>query len=495
MSTPTYYFQLATTGYTINNVLNATDYVYILTNKIGTANIYLFQYDKSTKAFTSQSPIQIAIGEWIFTFCINSAEDKMWYGNFYGNTVTLLNLGTLAETSWGFDGYISSTALEHVVTDSTNLYITSSPANALLIQLCSTTENNTPTTVALMPSAQNYYEPFYDSINTCVWIGSSLYSPTSSSEITIFKYVPGGTTASIVKTITTSATISAVSSDGTHLWVGTSILTYQLLISDYSVVNTYTAESGSWRGIYTDGTGGTSDTSSGYTWVTNSTSSNGVLEIKQSTSTIDNEISVTASTITGDTDYIYFGNGQSVFYVYAKNEPICYNENTKILSLVNDEEVYVPIQDLRKGDLIKTYLHGYKKVNVIGKGSFINNVNIPVSCMYKLEKSEQNNLIEDLIVTGKHSILVDNIPTNTLNTHFDGNLDKVQKIDDKYLIQSSICKLFKKIEDSEKYTYYHLVLENDDDSETTRHGIWANGILAETTYLKDFKNSNLTLVE
>ena len=45
----------------------------------------------------------------------------------------------------------------------------------------------------------------------------------------------------------------------------------------------------------------------------------------------------------------------------------CFNHDTKILCLNKfSKEEYVPIQDLRKGDLVKTYLHGYKRIEMIG---------------------------------------------------------------------------------------------------------------------------------
>ena len=43
----------------------------------------------------------------------------------------------------------------------------------------------------------------------------------------------------------------------------------------------------------------------------------------------------------------------------------CFNEGTKILCFKNNKEEYVPIQDLRKGDIVNTYLHGYKKIDLI----------------------------------------------------------------------------------------------------------------------------------
>ena len=106
--------------------------------------------------------------------------------------------------------------------------------------------------------------------------------------------------------------------------------------------------------------------------------------------------------------------------------------------------------------------------------------------MYKMEKTEENDLLEDLIVTGGHAILVDELGDySDENNKFFG---ETPKIDGKYLLLSCVSKDFKKLEDTKLYTYYHLTLENNDDDEE-RFGIWANGILTETPSKKLFTTS------
>ena len=156
----------------------------------------------------------------------------------------------------------------------------------------------------------------------------------------------------------------------------------------------------------------------------------------------------------------------------------CYNEGTKILCLnTNSQEEYILIENLKKGDLVKTYKHGYKKIDLIGKKKMINNPEIWYDCMYKMKKTEKNNLIEDLIITGGHSILV-----NNLGDYKEKNdllfLGETEKIDDKYLLLAEVSNDFVKIVNNDKYTYYHLTLENDEDR---KFGIYVNGILSETT--------------
>lgn len=188
---------------------------------------------------------------------------------------------------------------------------------------------------------------------------------------------------------------------------------------------------------------------------------------------------------------------------YYLSSPLCFNEGTKILCLNNlFEEEYIPIENLRSGDLVKTYKHGYIKIDLIGKNKMISdpnhlsqvgNVSIN-TCMHKMVKTDTNGLIEDLIISGRHSILVNDLGEyeELMNYIFSyGKWDN--KIENKYLLLSSKCKDFIKIEDTKIFTYYHFCLESNGDN-LKKYGVWANGILVETTNKNDFVNSNFTLL-
>lgn len=174
-------------------------------------------------------------------------------------------------------------------------------------------------------------------------------------------------------------------------------------------------------------------------------------------------------------------------------EPSCFNEGTKILCLnKNLEEEYIPIENLRKGFFVKSFKHGYRKIDLIGKNHMINNPEDFNICMYKMEKTETNGLLEDLIITGGHAILVDD-----LGNYKEEN-DKIfggstQIIDGKFLLISSISKDFIKLNNTNLYTYYHFVLENNGNDDE-RFGVWANGILTETPSKTYFTNCKYTLL-
>jgi hypothetical protein len=174
------------------------------------------------------------------------------------------------------------------------------------------------------------------------------------------------------------------------------------------------------------------------------------------------------------------------------DDPSCFNEGTKILCLKNLKEYIIPIENLRKGDLVKSYKHGYRKIDLIGKNPMINNPEKFNECMYKMEKTQENGLLEDLIVTGGHAILVDELGSYKEENDllFGG---KTPTIDDKYLLLSTVSKEFIKLDNTNLYTYYHFTLENNGNDDE-RFGVWANGILTETPSKNQFINHKYTLL-
>ena len=174
--------------------------------------------------------------------------------------------------------------------------------------------------------------------------------------------------------------------------------------------------------------------------------------------------------------------------IVGANDPSCFNEGTQILCLNKElKDEYVKIEELRKGDLVKCYKGGYRRIDMIGKGSMINNRDNWKSCMYKMSKTEENGLIEDLIVTGGHSILVDELGEYKEGNEEGFGCKSAIMIDDKYLLLASVSPSFEKVEDSNVYTYYHFVVENDGD-DSKSYGVWGNGVLTESMSKEYFKS-------
>jgi hypothetical protein len=204
----------------------------------------------------------------------------------------------------------------------------------------------------------------------------------------------------------------------------------------------------------------------------------GVLTFKTGLSNGKYVVNVFAAKYTNGIPYSYNYN------TFTINELSCFNHDTKILCL-NDqsEEVYIPIQDLRKGHLVKTYLQGYKKIQCIGNGDMINDPTDWKKCMFKMEQNKENELIEDLIVTGWHGVLVDNLDPK--EEEFHQKVHFSQTIDDKKILLASASTNFKALNNENRYTFYNFALEDDGD-ETKRFGVYANGLLVEIPSKKIF---------
>jgi hypothetical protein len=168
---------------------------------------------------------------------------------------------------------------------------------------------------------------------------------------------------------------------------------------------------------------------------------------------------------------------------------LCFHESTEILCLNEDlKEVYIPISQLKEGNFVKSYKHGYRRIEAIYKKSFINDNNHVHSSMCLMPKNE--HMTKDLIVTGGHSILVDNMTEDEFLKNSEYFHDTSPKIDGKQLLLAGVSEKFTTLENNKEYTVYNFCLENDGNDEA-RYGVWANGVLVETPamqYLKDILN-------
>ena len=251
----------------------------------------------------------------------------------------------------------------------------------------------------------------------------------------------------------------------------------------FSGVITY--DSGGTVSSFTDDNGGGSILGSGGTFDGSTFTNLGVTSLGTITDSLSPPFTIATNSLLSSGDF-----GSTTITTTISDGP-CFNEGTKILCLFNNEDNYVPIENLRKGDIVKTYKYGYRRIDLIGKNYLLNNPDNFTHCMYKMAKTNTNDLIEDLIVTGGHSILVDDLENNKLNEKlFNG---QTLKIEDKYLLLAAASDKFEKIVGNDKYTYYHLVLENNGDDKE-RFGIWANGILTETPSKNFFVQSHFILL-
>lgn len=167
----------------------------------------------------------------------------------------------------------------------------------------------------------------------------------------------------------------------------------------------------------------------------------------------------------------------------APPPPFCFNEGSKILYLNSstNQEEYIQIQDMRKGDLVKTVSSGYKKIEHIGYSKFYNNVNDIRSKnkLYKCSKTEYPEITEDLILTGCHSILVGNFKDQAQLELTQEILGKIYVTDNHYRLPACVDDRSSIYEVEGVHTIWHMSLEHD--NYYMNYGIYANGLLVETS--------------
>jgi photosystem II stability/assembly factor-like uncharacterized protein len=177
----------------------------------------------------------------------------------------------------------------------------------------------------------------------------------------------------------------------------------------------------------------------------------------------------------------------TIYYSIESSPVVCFNEDTQILT----DSGYKLVQDLRKGDLVKTALHGFVPIEMIAKRDFYN----PASSerikdqLYVLTNENYPDVFEPLIITGCHSILVDGFKDDEQREKTIEVLGKIYVTNEKYRLPACVderCEIYEK---KGNCTIYHFALENE--NYYYNYGIYANGLLVETCsirYLKELSN-------
>lgn len=171
---------------------------------------------------------------------------------------------------------------------------------------------------------------------------------------------------------------------------------------------------------------------------------------------------------------------------------VCFKEDSMILT----DKGYRAIQDLHKGDLVETYQHGLKPINMIGKRTMYH------ACtserikdqLYVCRVDQYPELTEELVITGCHSVLVDRFVDQEQRSAVTETLGKIYLTDGKARLPACVDKRAAVYEKAGLYTIYHIALDHDDYY--MNYGVYANGLLVETCskrYLKEL--SNMELIE
>jgi hypothetical protein len=187
------------------------------------------------------------------------------------------------------------------------------------------------------------------------------------------------------------------------------------------------------------------------------------------------------------------GPGQPIYEVTPSNIQVsCFLKETEILCLdvENNTEIYVPIEEIQSGCLIKTLNNGFipVKYNLTNKMKSNQQDKNKANIIYKLSVDDYSELHKDLYITGGHSILVDSLDEKS-KIETMKIWKELSMVDDKFKLLTFLNEKAVPIEDGE-YEIYHLVLQDG-----LSHAIYANGLLTETMDENYFyKHSNMKIV-
>ena len=153
---------------------------------------------------------------------------------------------------------------------------------------------------------------------------------------------------------------------------------------------------------------------------------------------------------------------------------VCFLEGTTVLCLVDDTQVFLPIEKLTRGVLVKTSRDGYKKIELIAKEEMKNpgTDERTENRLYKCSPSKYPELSRDLFITGCHSILVDTI-TEKETADLTKQLGRIFVTDTKYRLTAFADERAEPWNSEGNYTVWHLVLEHDNPM--MNYGIYVNG--------------------
>ena len=172
------------------------------------------------------------------------------------------------------------------------------------------------------------------------------------------------------------------------------------------------------------------------------------------------------------------GDGSVSYFLYPSTP--CFLEGTTILCKSEGIEKYIPVEQLKKGTLVKTALNGFVPVVLIGKGSIENpgSDERTKNRLYKCSVSKYPQLKTDLYLTGCHSILEPDM-TEKQKKETINHLGKLFVTDKKYRLMACVDERAEPWNSSGTYTIYHFALENE--NKKMNYGVYANGgLLVET---------------
>jgi hypothetical protein len=132
---------------------------------------------------------------------------------------------------------------------------------------------------------------------------------------------------------------------------------------------------------------------------------------------------------------------------------------------------------------VKTRSSGYKAVELIGSKKMYNPGN-KLKCknrLYKCTNEKYPEIIEDLYITGCHSILVPAITEKERDALFELQGD-IYITENRYRLIACVDEKAEPYEEEGLFNIWHFALENEDYY--MNYGVYANGLLVESSSLR-----------
>ena len=191
---------------------------------------------------------------------------------------------------------------------------------------------------------------------------------------------------------------------------------------------------------------------------------------------------VFASKFVGSKPYNYNCNTLTIIYA------ICFKEDSEILCLIDNEEKYVKVQEMKPNMLVKTHNEDYVAVDTIGWFMLDNQQNSErhPNGLYELTKEKYPELTNNLILTGNHCILVDKLHAQPLNTY---KFARHAKLHNKHKLPCVANEHAIPYKKEGLHKIWSFCLQSED--KTKNFGIYANGMLVESTNKQDIDNFEL----
>lgn len=141
--------------------------------------------------------------------------------------------------------------------------------------------------------------------------------------------------------------------------------------------------------------------------------------------------------------------------------PACFGNGVKILcvalseasSEASNEVRYIPIEKIKVGDIVRTYMQGDRAVKYISKKTIINDVSNWRKSMYRCKSNPE------LLLTGINSVFFDKAVVNC-HTH----------VFSKYGVFAANSDEFAQVQTDYEYNIYKLSLEVRESEENEKNG-------------------------